>query len=182
MKRALLLGVLFVAVAFQTAMAEPPQTISYQGILREDTGGVVPDGVYEITFRLYDAPTGGTVLWEEVDSLAVTNGVFNVILGKLIPINLPFDQPYYMGVQVGEDPEAAPRVELTAAPYVFRAMVADSLTGMDQWDDGDWVIDVYTGNIYYLDGNVGIGTETPMCPLDVYGSLCLGGLPDCSRT
>jgi hypothetical protein len=66
-----------------------PMLINYQGELRFPiTEELVPDGVYNIVFRIYDAESGGTALWQGVHSdvngnpVPVTDGIFNVILGS----------------------------------------------------------------------------------------------------
>ena len=41
-----------------------PLFINYQGKLT-DAGGNPLDGDFQMRFSLYDAPTGGTVLWSE---------------------------------------------------------------------------------------------------------------------
>jgi hypothetical protein len=75
-----------------------------------------------MTFRLYDTPTGGRALWEETQSpVTVANGVFNVVLGSVTPIILPFDAQYYLGVQANDDGEMKPRQALATSPYAFRA-------------------------------------------------------------
>jgi hypothetical protein len=139
-----------------------PRTLSYQGVLRDASGNPVPDWAYEITFTLYDAPTAGSVLWQEVNTAQVTDGIVDMILGEYEPLDLPFDQTYWLGIKVGSDPELSPRVELASAPYALRAAVADV------GSDGDWVIN---GNdIHHLVGRVGIGTDTPTETLDVVGN------------
>ncbi|MFC1573070.1 hypothetical protein ACFL6M_05670 [Candidatus Eisenbacteria bacterium] len=113
--------------------AEPvPQTMSHQGLLRDVDGGIVDDGTYAFTFRIY---TGSdSLLWEENHpSVAVEGGIFNVTLGRgepEVPLYLPFDQTYYLGIAIGANPEMLPLIELTASPYAFRAKsaaVADSV-------------------------------------------------------
>ncbi len=45
----------------------------------------------------------------------------------MTPLTLPFDTPYWLGTQIGGDPELVPRVQLGTAPYsFFAATVADS--------------------------------------------------------
>ena len=68
----------------------------------------------------------------EVHSVTVSQGVYSVILGEGStpnPINLPFDMTYYLGVQVGADPEMTPRYALTSMGYAFRAEVANTVVG-----------------------------------------------------
>ncbi len=83
-------------VLLQVGWSQVPLGISYQGVLTELSGDVVVDGNYVLTFRLYDAATGGNELWSEIQALvAVTDGVFSVTLGAVTELSLPFDQPYW---------------------------------------------------------------------------------------
>lgn len=161
--RATILCILIALAMFQASAAAIPETMSYQGVLRDAAGDPVADGDYLITFALYDTPTGGSVLWSESQTLPVAGGLFNATLGSVTAIGLPFDVPYWLGISVGGDPELSPRVELTSAPYARRAEFADVAVS-----DGDWTVNGY--DIYRYGGNVGIGaTTTPMYPLDVWG-------------
>ena len=74
------------AAVAQTAV---PMLINYQGELRSPTTGEpVPDGSYDVVFKIYDVQSGGTKLWQGTHStgngnpVQVTNGVFSVILGS----------------------------------------------------------------------------------------------------
>ncbi len=119
-----LCAVALVAFAFEAGTAQVPETLSYQGTLTDGAGSPVPDDDYSITFRIYDTDAGGTALWTETQTVTVTEGIFNAILGSSVPVNLTFDVPYWLGLTVGADPELAPRVELTSTPYAFRAKYA----------------------------------------------------------
>ena len=44
-------------VAANFAWGQIPQTISYQGVLTDAGGAVVPDGTYQLTFNIYDHAT-----------------------------------------------------------------------------------------------------------------------------
>ncbi|MCH8127978.1 hypothetical protein IIC38_18815, partial [candidate division KSB1 bacterium] len=89
----------------QTVLAQISQTISYQGVLTNAAGAVVEDGMYMITFRLYDVNEGGENIWVEMQDVPVVGGIFNVILGGNNPLDLPFDQPYWLGIAIGGDAE-----------------------------------------------------------------------------
>jgi len=121
---------LMLILAASLSLAQVPKTISYQGVLTDASGTVVPDGNYNLTFRLYDVATGGTALWAEGQLVAVSKGIFNVILGSVAPLNLPFNKPYYLGVTVGAGAELTPRMPLTSSGYSFRAANADSINGI----------------------------------------------------
>jgi len=156
--------------AFSSASAEIPQTMSYQGVLEDQAGQPVPDGNYQVTFKIYTVPSGGTALWSEAQTVAVADGIFSTLLGGSQPLSLGFDVPYWLGVRLGSDPEFTPRVALAAAPYALRAQVAEV------GEDADWAIS--GNNIYRLSGMVGIGTSAPQKRLHISeqssGSLAYG--------
>ena len=139
-------GIMIMALTAGMAMAAVPQTTSYQGVLVDAAGLPVADGAYSLTFALYTAPSGGSNIWTETKSVQVSNGVFDAILGSATPLNLAFDQTYYLGIAIGSDPELGQRIELTAAPYslnartvedgaVTTAKLADDAVNGDKIDD-----------------------------------------------
>lgn len=132
------------------AAADIPRTLDYQGVLTDAGGDAVPDGSYSVTFRLYSVSSGGTSLWEETQPVSVTKGIFNVILGSVVTLELPFNQRYYLGISVEGEAELAPRIALTAAPYSITSRGVEG-----------------PSNVFPPDGNVGIGTKTPSIPLHV---------------
>ncbi|MDI6839894.1 MAG: hypothetical protein QMD71_03410 [bacterium] len=79
---------------------DAPHKINYQGWLAnaEDTAGVT--GSFDMVFRLYNVPTGGSSLWEGTQtSVVVDKGIFNVYLGNVNPI---------------------PATLFTGVPFIFR--------------------------------------------------------------
>ncbi len=121
MKRILIISALAALLA-SSATAAIPGVMSYQGLLRDGVGNVVPNGNYNLTFRLYNVAAGGAALWTEPQNVAVADGVFNVFLGSVVGFGaLPFADQYWLGVQVGGNPELAPRVRLASSPYAFTA-------------------------------------------------------------
>lgn len=100
--------------------AAVPSTMSYQGVLTNDAGQPLPDGSYNLTFRLYATAIGGAAVWVETqNSVALSKGVFAVTLGSSTPLSLSFDNPLWLGISVGTDPELSPRTALAAAPYAL---------------------------------------------------------------
>lgn len=45
-------------------------------------------------------------------------------------MNLPFDEPYWLSVRVGGDPELSPRIELASSPYSLNAQGGGDITGV----------------------------------------------------
>lgn len=118
MVRTLTLLICFVAFATQ-AHAQLVPSLSVQGILKKSNGVSVSDGPYNMTFKLYNVPTGGTALWSETQSdVEVSSGIYSATLGAVNPLNIPFNQLYYLGVTVGSS-ELTPRTLLTSAPYAL---------------------------------------------------------------
>lgn len=96
-----------------------PHLIRFQGALT-DSGGAPLNGTFTLSFKLYDVETGGTVLWQEVQqNVAIENGILDVELGSITPLNLLFNKQYWLGVVVNTDSEMVPRFKLTSAPYAF---------------------------------------------------------------
>ena len=117
--------------------AQVPETMSYQGRLTDGSDATVADGLYNLTFRLYEASTGGTVLWEELQSVSVFGGVFSVILGTSTPLNVSFGSPYWLGISVNGGTELAPRMALSSSPYSLntRSIVDEAVTSASVADN-----------------------------------------------
>jgi hypothetical protein len=119
MKRLFLLLVLLPLLSAGPALAVVPSTMSYQGVLMDNAGVLLPDGNYGLTFRLYTVASGGVAIWTETQSpVALSRGGFSVILGSVASLGgLAFDVPYWLGITVGGGGELSPRVALASSPY-----------------------------------------------------------------
>jgi hypothetical protein len=106
-----------------TASAQVPQTISLQGVL---SGGCTTC-TRSVTFRIYDAETGGVPLWNEMQPVLLDSSLFNVMLGSVTPLGLAFDRQYWIGVSVEGGAEMLPRIALSTAPYSMTAQSAQSV-------------------------------------------------------
>ena len=125
---ALILG-LFIPTALLAAI---PRAIHVQAFLADDTGAAVT-GAPSIRFCLYDSsnPTVTVALWCDTRTVTVDQGVLDVALDETttpFPATL-FDNPLYLGVQVGSDPEMSPRLPLASEAYAFRADDAATVGG-----------------------------------------------------
>lgn len=116
----------------QGTLATNP-TIQFQGRLLDPiTGQPKSDGAYPMTFRLYGQAAGGTALWTESKNVTLTRGLFNTQLGDTTPLpsEIFTGQPLYLGIQVGNDAEAAPRQVVDHDAYAFYAENAGRLEGL----------------------------------------------------
>jgi hypothetical protein len=102
-----------------------PQIIHFQGVL-EDNQGTPLDGVYSVTFSIYDQEFGGGALWSEMRDVSCEAGLFSVLLGQNTPVSLAFDAEYWLECQVSGDPAMTPRYPLSSVPYAFWSATSDS--------------------------------------------------------
>ncbi len=118
--------------------AEIPNQINYQGKLK-DSGGNSITAPTTIQFSLYshitngsssDTPSSsGPLLWTETydgsggcaQITPDSDGIFAQHLGSCVPFPsyLDFTDEYYLGVKIGTDAEATPRVPFATNPYAF---------------------------------------------------------------
>lgn len=108
--------------------------MSYQGQLLDPfTGAPKPNGLYALTFSIYNVGTGGAPLWTESKSVATTDGLFSAFLGDITPLDLSIfsGQVLWLGIKVGTDQESVPRQRLAYAPFALYAATADTLDGLD---------------------------------------------------
>jgi hypothetical protein len=122
MKKFLIVTVLGLVLG-TIAYSQVPKKISYQGLLTS-SGTPVPDGSYNLTFKLYTDSSGGTPLWTETHTgVPVSNGTFSVILGQTTSLDgISFAQQLYLAVEEGSNPEFSPRTTLTSAPYALQSL------------------------------------------------------------
>lgn len=79
-----------VAAPFSSVIAQDPDVpmlLNYQGQLK-DSSGNPENGTFSMTFKFFDAATGGNQLptpspWTETQSVSVSDGDFNVLLGAV---------------------------------------------------------------------------------------------------
>ena len=135
-----------------------PYKINFQGRLTDNSGNALSDGLYNVKFRLWNALSAGSNVWEgdriitaSDRRIQVTNGLFNIQFGDTAqgdPALSPalFSNgtfPLYLEVELPTPATAScavnacavftegamtPRQALASAPYAFSA---DTLDGLD---------------------------------------------------
>jgi hypothetical protein len=106
-------------------VADIPKLINYQGMLTDGSGTPL-NGSFNIDFEIYNASSGGALRWGEPQSaVSVTNGLFNVTLGSVNPLNLDFSENYWMEITV-EGQMMPERLRFTSVGYAYRAEKADT--------------------------------------------------------
>jgi len=106
--------------------ADIPGKINYQGKLTNAQGQLI-DGQYNMVFTLFDAASGGTQKWTEThNSVQVTNGLFNVMLGATNNLTTVFqgNDSLWLQVTIGTE-TLLPRQEMASVGYALN--IADAL-------------------------------------------------------
>ena len=118
---------LLTAAALSSLLSLPayaaPLLINYQGRLIDTAGNPLIVTNQPITFRIYDALTGGNLQWTENQSITPDNGIFNVSLGSVSSLPAPVfsSDDRYLEVQIGADSPLSPRTRLLSVPYAVYA-------------------------------------------------------------
>jgi hypothetical protein len=157
-------------LSIQAVTLAQSTAFTYQGELKQ--GGNAANGTYDMRFRLYSAPVGGSQPGPTacIDNVAVSNGKFaaTIDLGQQYATG----EARYLEIEVRQDTGLncsnttgftllTPRQLLTAAPKASVAEIAHSLA----------IPNGSSLNAVALDnsGNVGMGTASPTSHLDIFG-------------
>ncbi|MFA6000430.1 MAG: hypothetical protein WC783_05690, partial [Candidatus Paceibacterota bacterium] len=142
--------------------------INYQGKLTNGSNVAVPNGTYNMEFKLYTVDVGGSAIWTEtrtgVDKVQVTGGLFSVLLGEVATLSgVNFNQTLYLGVNIGGtgtpgwDGEMSPRKKLGVVPAAVEAEnSANSTIADDTTTNGV----VYPAWVTATTGNLPIKTSS----------------------
>ena len=136
---AVVLALILPPCASAQTIGGAPNTIDYQGKALDAAGAVLAPTTatnYEMTFRIYDAQEGGTVVWSEKQIVTVSKGLFSVRLGEgtatgegtVLQTNLAdafTAAARFLGVTIaisGQTPtEILPRLAFLATPFAYSA-------------------------------------------------------------
>ena len=176
--------------------------LQYQGRLTDPgTGEAVADGMYLMSFGLYNVESGGSPLWMETKDVSVQGGLFSTVLGDKTPLDQDLfnGQALWLGVKVRADAEATPRQQVLPVAYalslvpgaVVEASITDPLlkvvqsgTGYGLWGETSRgtaaVLGYHTGSGYgvwgySVDGYGGYFASDTGTPLYVSGAATISG-------
>ncbi|WP_459870253.1 hypothetical protein [Endothiovibrio diazotrophicus] len=146
------------------ATAAVPTLIDYQGTLQA-LDATPYNGVADLTFTLYAAPTGGTALWSEAHpGVTVTDGRYHLLLGGSAPgLAEHFDgSARWMAVEGADgDLAAPPRRALGAAAHAVTSAQAIAALASGESDRADAAATATVA------GNVATLAEGPIAPASV---------------
>ena len=112
--------------------------INYQGKLTDAQGNEL-SGTKNLEFNLYDAPTGGNLVWgpQIFDNVPVVNGYFNVILGSKDSNDRSITDAFgsakrFISIKIiapdkasTDTQEILPRQQILSSPYAIQAERAE---------------------------------------------------------
>lgn len=103
-----------------------PTSFHHQGHMA-DSAGTPLEGPESVTFRLFDASSGGLEVWSETQQVDFTNGYFAVDLGDdgSLDSNFLDSDELWLELTVGTGSAIPDRIRLHAVPYALRAQQAD---------------------------------------------------------
>jgi hypothetical protein len=118
----------------QAARADVPLFVAQHGRLRDAQDEPV-NAVVNLKVRFHkkgvDAPTGqggfedNLVAEYTFASVQVTGGAYTVLVGPLDPAKWDGAEDRWMAVQIGDDVEMSPRLQVSAVPWALKARDAD---------------------------------------------------------
>ncbi|MGA1823806.1 MAG: tail fiber domain-containing protein [bacterium] len=121
-----------------------PDTINLQGKLTYKSGEALPTGSYSMHFSVYEQETDGNLLWEEDQTVEITEGIYSLQLGAVEPLGeeLFINNPdLYLEISIlNQDTsiwEAFPRQKFTSTAYTMKAADADTAGNADTVDGID---------------------------------------------
>ena len=117
-----------ILTAVTPAYAAVSNAVGLEGSLTTQAGIALSNGAYSLTFRVYAAASGGTLIWQEGPVVVTVNaGRFQYDLGTVTPLTADIiSNGAWLSIQVAGDVELA-RTPWRAAPMALRASVAEGL-------------------------------------------------------
>ncbi|MDD4333079.1 MAG: hypothetical protein PHT51_03110, partial [Patescibacteria group bacterium] len=150
----LLSPVIFAIPQAQAATLGVPSILSYQGRLKSSAGSALT-GTYDLVFKLYDASTGGSLLWTETHTdVTVTSGYFAVTLGETTTFTsaVDFTKNLWLLISVeGEDMTSRVAVNSVAFALAARGIENSATEPATNLYGGRMYYNTASGNAYVYD-------------------------------
>jgi hypothetical protein len=141
-RRIVMLGLSLLMVAMALALISCVDTaVGVQGRLTDNTGNPVADGNYDVTFGFWTAGTGGTEVFSQTLSVAVSDGLFSTTVTDFPPHIFsaevdPAVGRLYMEITV-EGETLSPRRAVNGAPFAHGLVAGSGVVGARSATAGD---------------------------------------------
>ena len=158
--------------AISGASAQSPQAFKYQAVARDASGNVLQNQAIGMRISILQGSSSGTSVYKETHSETTNDfGLINLEIGNGTPVSGTFSSiswgtnDYFVKIEMdangGTSYQHLGTSQLLSVPYALYA--ESSANGSSQWSQsGD--------NIYFNNGNVGIGTTSPEKALHIHGT------------
>lgn len=132
MNRTTVILLVLTLLGMPVAAQAVPLQIAHQGELSDATGPIT-DSV-SLTFKLFDALTGGTEVWSETRAVDVVAGNYAVLLGGATQSNpiedvLLQEPALFLEITVEAEAPLLPRQPVGSTPYAIHAYTAENVVG-----------------------------------------------------
>lgn len=159
----------FITSAF--IYAQSPDMMSYQAVVRDNNDDLVANQAVGMQISILQGSASGTAVYEETHTPTTNdNGLVSVVIGNGTVVSGDIttidweNGPYYIKSETdptgGTNYTLTGSSELLSVPYALHA----KSSGGAIWTENG-------GDVYYNNGNVGIGTMTPETDAHVGGEL-----------
>lgn len=124
-----LLPLLFILLLFSSAIFAVPETISVQGLLKDDAGTTLT-GDHNFVFRIYDDNVATVLLWSEDKTLTVDDGIWNTRVGDVNTSprlnSLDFNSGLFLELTINGEIQS-PLLQLDSTATAFTSDIAIDL-------------------------------------------------------
>jgi len=147
-----------------------PNFLNYQGrLIDQSTGKPIPDGNHNVTFRIYDAESGGSLKDGPYSSNVTTqNGLFNALIGQ---INASVFDGSDLWVEMEVDGETiSTRQRIVSVAYAIRATSAADADTLGGKSPSEFLTNPVDGNFTVNNGSVLFAGKTGATPTSGAGA------------
>ena len=113
-----------------------PHLISFQGRALDPGGAPLATG--DVAVRIYDSPSGGALVFDSGSDYlgAVENGIFDVVLGSVTPLNLDNTLLYHLELDINGEEIVGDAAAGRQAFYPVGEAMTDKIskTGSSPWN------------------------------------------------
>ncbi|MCD4736398.1 MAG: hypothetical protein K8R53_10160, partial [Bacteroidales bacterium] len=169
MKTKLFFSVTFLLFVMLFSFGQSPERFNYQAVVRGSGGSLIVNSQVGIKISILQGSTSGTeVCIEEFSPTTNDYGLVILEVGSVNSVDFELIDwsagPYFVKIELDENGGTAysemGTSQLLSVPYALHATTAYRTTGDSIWKKS-------TDDIYFSDGNVGIGTNNPAAMLSV---------------
>jgi uncharacterized protein (TIGR02145 family) len=153
-------------VMWLNALAQAPSKMSYQAVVRGAGGNLVTNKTIKMRITILEGALPGSMVYQEIQSPVTNdNGLVTVEIGGDIRFEIINwgNGNHYIKTEIdptgGLNYTIVATSQLLSVPYAYYAKTAGT--------SPPWI--PFGSNIYYNNGNVGIGVTDPVFNLDIRG-------------